>query len=325
MFIAGANMLDVKNEVLAAESRIRSYIRETPLEYSLRLSKYLGCQVYLKCENLQYTSAFKARGAFNKLLKLTQEERAQGVVTASSGNHGTAVAYGLYTLKIRGIVFVPENASTAKIEAIQSYDVPIEFHGTDTMLTERFARQYAKEHNMIYISPYNDPHVVGGQGTIGYELLKQLDQIDVVLIPIGGGGLIAGIAGFLKNSLADVRIIGCQPENSPVMAESIKAGHVVQIKTKKTIADALAGGIDPNTITFSLCREYVDDYILVSEEEIKAGILTIMKTHYLLVEGAAGVAVAALIKNAEQFRDKNVVVLLSGAKISVDTLKTVLS
>ena len=316
-------MFDLKQEVLAAKSRIQGYVRETPCEYSLRLSKIAGCQVYLKCENLQYTSAFKARGAFNKLLSLSQSERAQGVVAASSGNHGAAVAYGLYSLKIRGMIFVPESASTAKVEAIRSYDVPIEFHGNDTIVTERFARKYAIEQQMVYISPYNDQHVIAGQGTIGYELLHQLPKIDVVLVPVGGGGLISGIAGFLKLSLPDIKVIGCQPENSPVMAESIKAGRVVEVVSKPTISDATAGGIDPKALTFPLCQQFVDDYILVSEDEIKSAIVTIMKTHYLLVEGAAGVAVAALLKNAHQFVDKHVVVVLSGAKISVDTLKTV--
>lgn len=318
-------MFNVKEEVLAAASRIKHYIKETPLDYSLRLSKLTGCQVYLKCENLQYTSAFKARGAFNKLLTLTTAERAQGVVTASSGNHGTAVAYGLHTLHMQGTVFVPEQASSAKVEAIKSFSIPVEFYGNDTMLTERHARAVAKQQNRVYISPYNDRQVISGQGTIGYELINQLADIDAVIVPIGGGGLISGIAGFLKSCNTDIKIYGAQPENSPVMTESIKAGKVIEIKTKPTLSDATAGGIDPHSITFPLCQQYVDDYFLVSEDEIKQAIVTIIQTHYLLVEGAAGVALAALIKNAAKLQNKNVVVILSGAKISVDNLKNVLA
>lgn len=316
--------MDVKNEVLAAEARIRNYTRKTPLDYSLRLSQLTGCQVYLKCENLQYTSAFKTRGAFNKLLSLTTEQRAQGIATASSGNHGAAVAYGLYTLNTRGIVFVPKNASAAKVEAIRSFQIPVEFHGTDTVDTESYAIEYAKHHQMIYISPYNDVQVIGGQGTIAYELMEQLSMIDIVLVPVGGGGLISGIAGYLKSQSPDIKVIGCLPENSPVMAECIKAGRIIEMETKPTLSDATAGGIEPGSITFDLCRQYVDDYVLVSEAEIKSAIVTILKTHYLLIEGAAGVAVAALIKNADIYRDKNIVVLLSGAKITVETLASVL-
>lgn len=316
-------MIDVKNEVLIAEQRIRSYIRETPLDFSLSLSKVTKLQVYLKCENLQYTGAFKVRGAFNKLLSLTDSQRQQGVVTASSGNHGAAVAFGLNTLKIPGIVFVPENASSVKIDNIRAYDVPLEFYGTDCMQTEMHAIEYAKENNMIYVSPYNDPQVIGGQGTIALEIMRQLDKVDVALVPIGGGGLISGIAGYLKSVSPQTQVIGCLPQNSPVMAESIKAGRILEMETLQTLSDATAGGIEPDAITFDLCKKYVDDYILVSEQEIKNAMITAIKMQHLLIEGAAGVALASLLKNSEKFKGKNVVVVLSGANISVDTLKTV--
>lgn len=318
-------MLNLKKEVVDAEKRIRSYVRETPLDYSVALSRLTNCQVYLKCENLQYTGAFKVRGAFNKLLTLTEKQRKQGVVTASSGNHGAAVAFGLNTLKIPGIVFVPENASSTKVDSIRHYDVPLEFYGTDCMQTELHALAYAKQHNMIYVSPYNDPHVIAGQGSIGVEISRQLNKIDAVLVPIGGGGLIAGIAGYLKAISPEIKIIGCLPENSPVMSESVKAGKIIDIETKPTLSDGTAGGIEPDSITFDICREFVDDYILVSEDEIKNAIITLLKTQHQLIEGAAGVALASLLKKSQQFKDKNVVVVLSGANISLETLKTVLS
>ncbi len=317
-------MLDIKNEVLLAESRISPYIRKTPLEYSIPISKITNTHVYLKCENLQYTGAFKVRGALNKLLSLTPAQQEQGIVTASSGNHGAAVAYGLNQLNIPGIVYVPENASSTKVENIGNYNIPLKYYGTDCMQTEMHALEYAQQNNMIYVSPYNDLKVIAGQGTIALEITQQLHKADVILVPIGGGGLISGIAGYIKSISPDTKVIGCLPENSPVMAESIKAGKIVDMEILPTLSDATAGGIETNSITFDFCKAYVDDYILVSEQEIKNAIISLMKTHHLIIEGAAGVALASLLKNAKEFQDKNVVVILSGANISVDTLKTIL-
>jgi threonine dehydratase len=317
-------MLDIAKSVLTAKDRINSHVRETPLDYSFSLSKSTAANVYLKCENLQHTGSFKIRGAINKLLTLSAEQRKQGIVTASSGNHGAAVAYGLKQLNIPGLIFVPENASSVKVENIRSYDAPLKFYATDCMLTEIHAMEYAKQNNMIYMSPYNDYEVISGQGTIAYEIKKKLDKIDVVLVPIGGGGLISGIAGYLKSVSPQTQIIGCLPENSPVMAECIKAGKIIEMDIKPTISDATAGGIEDGAITFDFCKKFVDDYILVSENEIKNAIVTIMKTQHLLIEGAAGVAVAALIKAGNKFKDKNVVVILCGANISAETLKNVL-
>ncbi len=317
-------MLDIQNEVHIAENRIRSYIRETALDFSLPLSKITNTNVYLKCENLQYTGAFKIRGAFNKLLSLSPSQRQKGVVTASSGNHGAAVAFGLNKLNIPGIVFVPENASSTKVDNICNYEVPLEFYATDCMQTEIYALEYAKQHNMIYVSPYNDLQVIAGQGTIALEITRQMNEVDFLLVPIGGGGLISGIAGYIKSVSPKTKVIGCLPENSPVMAESIKAGKIIDMETLPTLSDATAGGIEPDAITFDFCKEFVDDYILVSEQEIKEAIITLIKTQHLLIEGAAGVALASLLKNSKQFQGKNVVVVLSGANISLDALKTVL-
>jgi threonine dehydratase len=265
------------------------------------------------------------RGAFNKLLTLTSEQRKQGVVTASSGNHGTAVAFGLSALKIKGMVFFPETASSVKIDNIQQYDVPLQFFGTDCMKTELHAIQYAAQHNVVYISPYNDWQVIHGQGTIGVELTRQLKKIDVILVPVGGGGLIAGIAAYVKSISPATKVIGCLPKNSPVMAESIKADHIIDMETQDTLSDATAGGIEPNAITFALCQKWVDDYILVSEDEIQDAIRLVIKSHRLLTEGASGVAVASLLKNSYQFYGKNVVVILSGGNISINSLQTILN
>jgi len=317
-------MFNVKREVSMAFERIKPFVRETMLDYSLPLSNLLGCQAFLKCENLQYTGSFKVRGAFNKLLALTSSERLQEVTTASTGNHGAAVAFGLNKLKIPGLVFVPENASKTKVDNILNYHIPLKHYGNDCMITELYAREYAVKNHMIYISPYNDLEVIGGQGTIAIELMKQLNNIDAIFVPIGGGGLISGIAGYLKETAPHIKIIGCLPENSPVMAESIHAGRILDIETKETLSDATAGGMEPGSITFEICQKYVDDYILVSENEIKQAIIAMIKNQHLLIEGAAGVALAALFKSASQFQNKNVVVILSGANISLENLSSVL-
>jgi threonine dehydratase len=221
--------------------------------------------------------------------------------------------------------FVPENASSAKVDNIRNYNASLEFYGTDCVQTEMYAMDYAQKHNMIYISPYNDPEVISGQGTIGIELMRQLDNIDVVLVPIGGGGLISGIAGYLKAVSPNTKIIGCLPENSPVMSESIKAGKIIEMETKPTLSDATAGGIEPGAITFEICQRFVDDYILVSEDDIKGAIVSAVKNQRLIIEGAAAVALAVLIKNASEYRGKNVVVILCGGNISYEKLKLLIN
>lgn len=318
-------MFDIKKEVLAAESRIRPFIRETLLDYSVPLSRATGCQVFLKCETMQYTGSFKVRGAFSKLLSLTPAQRELGIVTASTGNHGAGIAYGLYKLDIPGIIFVPKNASPTKIDNIRNYSNQLEFFGHDCMETEIHALNHAKQSNMTYVAPYNDVQVIAGQGTIGLELARELKDIDAVFVPIGGGGLISGIGGYLKETFPNIKIIGCLPENSPVMAECIKAGKIINIDLKPTISDATKGGLEPDSITFEICQKYVDDYILVSEEEIKNAIILLLRTQHQLVEGAAGVALASFLKVHQSFQNKNVAIILSGANISLDTLKTVIA
>lgn len=317
-------MMNLQIEAAHAEQRIRPYIHETLLEPALALSQIGQSQVYLKLENLQPTGSFKLRGAMNKLLSLTPEQRAQGIVTASSGNHGAAVAYGLSRLGLQGQIFVPENASSVKVEMIRRFGAEIRFHGDDSGLTELYARDYAEQNGRVYISPYNDEQIIAGQGTIGVELARQLEQIDAVFVTIGGGGLISGIAGYLKAVKPGIKIIGCLPENSPVMAESIKAGRIIEMESLPTLSDGSAGGIEPGAITFELCRQWVDDYVLVSEEEIKAAMRLVIESQHMLVEGAAGVAVAAYLKTAGSFRAQNVVIVICGANISLETLKSIL-
>ena len=316
--------MDILREVLLAEERIRPHIRQTILEYSSVLSQRGGADVYCKLENLQHTGSFKVRGAMNKLLSLAAEERARAVVTASTGNHGAAVAYCLGKLDASGIVFVPEGSSPAKIQAIERLGAEVRYHGGDCVEAEVYARRYAAQHSMTYVPPYNDPQVVGGQGTIGVELARQLDQIDAAYVSLGGGGLISGIAGYLKSVRPGVEIIACSPENSQVMIQSVKAGRILDLPSLPTLSDGTAGGIEAGSITFELCRTSVDEYVAVTEDEIKEGLRLFIGTHHMLIEGAAAVAIASYLKTRERCVGKNVVIVICGANISLETLKAVL-
>ncbi|MFQ5742183.1 MAG: threonine/serine dehydratase [Acidobacteriota bacterium] len=316
--------LDVGHEALEAEQRIRALIRETPLEYSPLLSRRGGCEVYLKLENLQITGSFKLRGAMNSLLSLQAEARGRGVVTASSGNHGVAVAHAMKTLGCEGTIYLPENASPAKVRDLRSYGVDLRFWGNDCVEAEKVARQTAEQQQKVFISPYNDPKVIGGQGTIGIELERQLGDIDAALVPVGGGGLISGIAGYLKSVDESIEIVGCQPQRSAAMYESIKAGRIVDIPSLPTLSNGTAGGIEPGSITLKVCQACVDDFVLIGEEEIKAAIRLMLEEHHLLIEGAAALAVATFLELGDRLEHKKVVLIISGSRISVEDLKEVI-
>jgi threonine dehydratase len=315
---------DVRSEVLEAEDRIRLHIRRTPLEPSLWLGREAGCEVYLKLENLQITSSFKFRGALNRILSLGEDERRRGIVTASSGNHGSAVAYLLRKFGLTGSIYIPETASSAKVETLRAYNADLVVLGTDGLEAERAARKAAEKENRVYVSPYNDPKIIGGQGTIGLELESQLEGIDAVFCPVGGGGLAAGIAAYLKSSDAQVRFVGCQPRNSAIMYESVKAGHIVEQASQPTLADGTAGGIESQAMTFPICRDFVDEWVLVEEEELASAIRWTMARHHLLIEGAAALSIAGFRRLAKDYKGSRVVLIVSGARISLETLKAVL-
>lgn len=316
--------MDILEEIRRAERRIRPHIRETILEPSAGLGADRDAEVFCKLENLQHTGSFKARGAMNKLLSLTADQLGRGAVTASTGNHGAAVARSLKVLGARGIVFVNEDADPSKVEAIERFGAEVRRHGRDVTETEAFARGYAARNRMTYVPPYNDPQVIAGQGTIGVELARQLDRIDIVYVSLGGGGLISGIAAHLKSVRPGIRIIGCSPENSQVMIQSVRAGRILDIPSLPTLSDGTAGGIEAGSVTFDLCRELVDDYVTVTEEEIRAGLRLFMESHHMLIEGAAAVAVAAWLKTADRCPGGNVVIVICGANIGLEVLRTIL-
>jgi threonine dehydratase len=316
--------LDMAKETHKAEKRIRPHIRETPLEPSPYLGRIGKCRVHLKLENFQHSGSFKARGALSKYLSLDDSERQKGIITASSGNHASAVAYVLHRFAGKGTIYLPHSAPKAKVDLLQVYGAELEFYGEYSVETELYAQKVAQKQGRVYISPYNDLKVIGGQGTIGIELLQRTKKADSVLVPIGGGGLIAGIGSYLKSVKSGIEIIGCETENSPAMSESIKAGRIIEVPYKPTLADGTAGGLEQGSITFELCRDIVDDYIIVSEEEMARSIRLILEKHSILLEGSAAMPVAAFLKQKDRFEGKNVVLILTSSKIDLDTIKAIL-
>lgn len=315
---------DVAIAADGAAARIARVIRETPLLRSQGFSDATGAEVFFKLENLQHTGSFKLRGAANCLLCLSAEQRDKGCVAASSGNHGAAVAYAMRTLETTGVIFVPQQTSSAKVDAIRRYGGEVRYFGSDGLDTEEHARAYAADHAMYYVSPYNDAAVIAGQGTCGIEIVGQLPDIDAAFIAVGGGGLISGVASVLKTHNQDVRVFGCQPEASAVMAKSIAAGHILDLPSEKTLSDGTAGGIEAGAITFDLCRELVDEFVLLGEPQIAAAMRQYMRTEPHQIEGAAGVAIAGLLSRAESLQGKKVVVIVCGGNISEQTLDSVL-
>jgi threonine dehydratase len=317
-------MIDIQTLAHEAEGRIRAHVRETPIEASPVLSELTGANVFLKLENLQVTNSFKARGAFNRLLALTPEERSRGFISASTGNHGAGVAYAAKKIGIGGIIFVPENASAVKIENIKRFGGEVRTFGVEAGITELHARAYANKNGMPFVSAYNDPLVIGGQATIGVEILQQLPTINVIVAAVGGGGLISGIAGYLKAVRPKVCAIGVSARNSMAMADSVRAGHIIETEHLATLADGVSGGLEPKSITFDLCRALVDEFIDIEESDIRSALRLFIESHHMLCEGAAALAIAGLLRARPSVSGKTVVVVISGANISADTLRSAL-
>jgi threonine dehydratase len=315
--------VELYREILKADKRIKKFVRKTPLEFSPYLSELCKANVFLKLESEQLTGSFKIRGAFNKVLSC-KKLLSNGFVTASTGNHGKAVGYVSKSLNMQGTVFVPKTVAKTKLEAIQYYGMNIEKYDGDSGEVEIYARKIAVERKKPFISPYNDLHIVAGQGTLGLEILNELPDVHVVFSCIGGGGLISGVAGYLKNKNKCIKIIGCEPKNSCEMFASIKAKKQVTIDHKPTLSDGSAGGVEPDSITYPLCQQYVDEYYQVSELEIKKSMFLMIDKHRKIIEGAAAVPLAGLIKNKQSFSNKNVVVVLSGAGVGIETIKKVM-
>ncbi|WP_151637865.1 threonine/serine dehydratase [Noviherbaspirillum aerium] len=304
--------------IVEAHHLIRPQVLETPLEYSPLLSRLSGCEVYLKCEHLQRTGSFKFRGASNKLIRHHESLQRTAVITASSGNHGLAVALAGKTLGIAVTVYIPVGASPAKIEAIRSMDAQVVQVAGDALASEMEAMRQSKLTGMPYIPPYNDADVIAGQGTIAMEMLEQGGEFDAIFVAVGGGGLISGIGSVFKACSPQTEVVGCWPSNAASMHASLLAGEVIQIEESETISDGTAGGIEPGAMTFTLCQQLIDRFALVSENDIKAAMKLLVETDRWMVEGAAGVALAGMLQYAPDYRGKKVGVVLCGRNISLE-------
>ena len=311
--------------IQSAATQIQSFIRKTPFIHSKAFSELTGAEVWFKLENEQVTGSFKARGATNKLLSLNDEEKANGVVSASTGNHGAAVAYAAGKFGIDCTIYVPDDATSTKLENMKQFGAKIEIHGNDCVLAEAKAREVADGSGKTYVSPYNDLFVMAGQGTIGVEIESQCDGLDAIVISVGGGGLIGGTASYLKTVWPEILVIGCSPENSAVMLHSIKAGKILDLESKPTLSDGTAGGVEENTITFPVCCEVIDESVLVTEDEIKEAMVLYIEKEHQLLEGAAGTAVAALLKKKADLKGLRVGVVICGGNISLDTVRRFLN
>jgi len=307
---------DIAVAAAAAAERIADLVVETPLVHSAAFSDELGAQVYFKLENRQITGSFKLRGAANCLMTLSPDQRRAGCVAASSGNHGAAVALAMRRLDMQGIIFVPEQTSPAKVDAIKSHGGNVQFFGTDGLDTEQHARAFAAERGLYYVSPYNDPAVIAGQGSCGVEIVRQLPDIDTAFVAVGGGGLISGVGSVIRGHNPAARLVACQPEASAVMAKSLAAGEILELHSDPTLSDGTAGGIEAGSVTFELCRDLVDEFVLVSEPQIAAAMRLYMHRQGDRIEGAAGVAIAALLARREAVRGRKVVVIICGGNVS---------
>jgi threonine dehydratase len=319
-------MLSYSPQNVSAKSAyrlIKKYIRNTPIEECRSLSELTHGQVFLKMEQWQKTGSFKIRGALNRLLTLPTEQKSRGVITASAGNHGLGVAYASDLLGIKARIVLPVNAAPTKVRMLNQYNVEIIQAGRDYDEAEDMAHQIEKDCQLTFVSGFDDPEVISGQGTLAIEILSTLPHPDIILVPVGGGGLLSGIAITVKERNPDIKIIGVQSEASPAIYRALQVNMVVETPIQETIADGLAGRLVSPTI-FSTIQNYVDDVILVAEEDIVKAILFLLQQNHTLVEGAAAVGVAALLSGRFNVEGKKCVVVLTGRNIDIETVRRVL-
>ena len=316
--------LDVPQLVLEAHERCQDYLLPTPLEYSRYLSDQIEGEVWLKLDSMQRTSSFKFRGAINKILTLTEEELDRGVVSASTGNYALAIAEAMRIRKHRATIYVGKDIESSRLELLKANGLDLVVVDGGAWDAEKEARRVAEEEDKIYVSPYNDPIVVGGQGTCGYEISRQLPDLDAAFFACGAGGLLTGSAGWLKSHNAGVEIFGVSPANSPVMYESMRSNKIVEMEIFPTLADTCAGGVDLDSITLELCQRYVDEIVLLTEKEIEASIRLLFEQHRLVVEGSGALGVGALLKRKERFKAKKVVAVVCGRNINLEVFKRII-
>lgn len=310
-------------QISSARERISHHLHVTPVTTARLLGDDAGIRLFLKCENLQKTGSFKTRGALNKICTLDESARHRGVVTVSAGNHAQALAWAAGKTNVRATVVMPATASQAKADASAGYGAEVIRHGT---AFEAFARAeaLAAERQLVFVHPFDDQEVMAGAGTTGLEILEQTSHIDAVVVPIGGGGLISGIASAIKQVRPSVRVYGVEPRGAAAMRASLDAGRAVRLDTVDTIADGLAAPM-AGTLTYEIVRQYVDDVVLVSDEEIAAAVRALLARAKLLAEPAGAAAVAAILTRKLPLRQgERVVAVVSGGNVDLAKLKEML-
>lgn len=313
-------MLTLDN-IYHASFVLKEVIRNTDVIYAPKLSN--NCKVYLKTENLQTTGSFKVRGAYYKISQLNEEEKSKGVIACSAGNHAQGVALAATKSKIKSIICLPDGAPISKVEATKAYGAEVCLVPGVYDDAYQKALQLKEEKGYTFIHPFNDENVIAGQGTIGLELLDQLPDLDAVIVPIGGGGLISGVAFAIKQLNPKVKVYGVQAQGAASMFNSIQDNQIECLESVSTIADGIAVK-EPGDLTFELVNKYVDDIVTVNDDEISTAILTLMEQQKLVVEGAGAVAVAAVLFDKLPLKDKKVACLLSGGNIDVTILSRVI-
>ena len=301
-----------KKDIDAAAERLNGQVLDTPCVESRTLSQLTGCQVFLKFENLQYTASFKERGACNKLSQLSADERARGVIAMSAGNHAQGVAYHAQRLGIRAVIVMPRFTPGVKVERTRGFGAEVVLHGDTLEEARAHAYGLAEQQGLVFVHPYDDEAIVAGQGTVALEMLRAQPDIDTLVIAIGGGGLIAGMATAARAMRPDIQIIGVQTERFPAMYNAIKGTHLPQ--GSSTIAEGIAVGT-PGVITQAIIRDKVDDLLLVDEGDIEQAIVMLLEIEKTLVEGAGAAGLAAVLKHPDRFAGRKVGLVLCGGNI----------
>jgi threonine dehydratase len=312
-------------DIRAARERVAPFVHRTPVMTSTRLGDRAGVRLVLKCENFQKTGSFKVRGVTNKLSQLDRDARSRGVVTVSAGNHAQALAWGARANGIKATVVMPAAASPAKVEASRGYGAEVVLHGETSIQAFAKARELEAERGLTFVHPFDDALVLAGAGTTGLELVEQIDDVDVVVIPIGGGGLIGGMLPAIKESKPNVRVYGVEPTGAPSTRRSLDEGHAVRLEKVSTIADGLAApmmGEQP----YEVVRKYVDDVVLLEDDAIAAAMGELLLNTKLLAEPAGATATAAVLQRAIPLRDgERVAVVVSGGNIDLKKLSSLIA
>jgi len=312
-------MIQLK-DIQAGRERISKFIKHTPLYYSTYLSQISNHHVYLKLENLQNTNAFKVRGASNYILQVESSIGKRGLITASSGNHGKAVAYVASRIGYPVKVVVPTDAPLTKVKSIKDYGAEVIYWKKFTKERDEKAQKLAKDNQLTFIDSVDHPWIIEGQGTVGLEIIEDLPDIDTILVPIGGGGLISGISLAIKEKNPKVKIYGVEPIGSNSMFLSLQAGKVTELKNINTIADGLRSN-HPGSLAFTIVKKYVDDIILVTDEEIRMALKTLLLEDKLLAEPSGAVTLAAILAGKVPFKSNKVAVVISGGNVDIENVK----